>query len=76
MGVTKKIVHSNRLLVKNGKLIVVDNSGKKHRRFNRRSVPNRTEIYERKRFRLTIRHAIAANIVLLIILILTILSRS
>ena len=75
MGVRKKIIHSNRMLIKNGNLIVMDNTGKKHRRFNRRSAPNQTEIYERERFRLTIHHAIAINVVLIIILILTFLSK-
>ncbi|MCU0646140.1 MAG: hypothetical protein MUC94_18015 [bacterium] len=74
MGV-KKIVNSNRLLVKNGKLIVVDQAGRKYRRFNRLSAPNKTEIFERQRFKLTVIHAIAINIFIIIVLILTILSK-
>jgi hypothetical protein len=75
MGVTKKIVNSNRLLVKNGKLIVVDQAGRKYQRFNRRSVPNKTEIFERQRFKLTVIHAVFINIFIIIVLILTILSK-
>jgi len=46
MGVTKKVVKSNRLLVKNGNLIIVDQQGKKYGRFNLKSFPTKTEIYE------------------------------
>ena len=75
MGVRKKIVNSNRLVFKYGKPVVVDESGRKHRRFNRFSPPHSTEVFERERFKLNVIHAIAINVVLIVILLLTIFSR-
>ena len=75
MGVKKKIIDSNRMVFSYGKPVIIDSRGKKHRRFNRFTPPWQTEVWERQRFKLTVIHAIAINVVLIIILILAILSR-
>ena len=41
-----KVINSNRMLLQDGKIVVVDKSGRKYSYFNIRSKPSRTEIFE------------------------------